>query len=510
MKSIFFIPKSWKRKNKPSQSSSDSSFSRTGSFSDSRRDASISSTRSTPGTRISTGDRLSPLIFKRTCTQRDDWETLYPKPSLVSYSSLRPEKPIRPSLDIPSRPVIAPVKMSSDDARYSKTRPPLMHAASNPVLSTTSYSPVSPPSSTSLNQDLPPLSHHRVLRSKRSMPELDGVWKGFLDDVEEDDVSILLESPLTMDRARHHQHFHHRPDRDATEPKPISSTISPNSMKSYSESVEKFRTFSPSSSRLPYLLENRMVSSSGGDKFRRLSRRSATDLRGNPLSKSPLSLFPAPPPTIPQPPIPTSPIKPLAPSSPSDRVPAVTAPVIDSPHPPMFARKHPAPQPLDLRNFPIILQSPHTPSPDSPLPCTPSSPRSPTVHSPLARTTGSPVSILKKTPRCTYNSPHPTPPSPPITPDYFAHTPSSHTMSPVESEKLPPRARPRLARSSTNLRDSPIPLPGAHRATSSAPFLHTDNRRRTLSRPEVPMQPPQLNENEYIVSLAYFLPQRRH
>ena len=516
---LIFIPKSWKRKTHNSSQSptASSSSSRLGSISDPYvrpRNGSVSTTTSTLAT---PPEKVSFLALHM---RQDDFPdrspVFHPMSNYDCQSRISPEKRDCPSFD--SLHVSArPHEPSRDhDLRQHPpeiahwepppvSRPPLSHAVSNPTLSTSSHKS-GLPTAVNFNKRTSS-SRTRCIRPKRSMPELDGIWKGFLDDVEEDDDSIRLESHLMQDlnQTGTGQAIHKGPKRssDALE---VRSTFQPPSLvppPSPNKSRDiKFTNFSASTSHLPYLSQD-----SPPSKVKTPSPKSL-----GPSSKFPLSLFPTPPPLIPPLPVPdppslTSPVRSARQSLPSlhnQSIAGATIPsTTHSQHPPMFVRKHPAPKPLDLHKVPPMVR-PSTP--DSPLPCTPTSPRFTLFqHSPHSRTAGSPVSILKKTPRGSGN-PNPSPTTP-IALDYFGSPPTSaQTLSPTGTEMSFTPATPRLARSSYNLRS--FASPGSHRATSSESAntlpLRVDGRRRTLSRPEVPVPPRPLQKDAYIVRSTIF------
>jgi hypothetical protein len=544
MKTISFIPKRWKRYK--ASYSRDTSLPLQEPFPDTHTRLPIEIASSTSSTLVERTRDWSPSWDKSQNLRRDNIAIL---DVFVETSEPRDSPKARHDT-LPARPEHSPVKSLDTHARirapsgdvtcppprrlpsFETLRPPLQ-ATSNPVPSAAYLSSGSP---TSMKFHAPdqhlPRSHAQVpsprsARPKRSMPELDGVWQGFLDDVKENLDSIRSDlasiedvqcqyttqvpfqpgSPVTP---RHSPLAINRPllSESQTQRSPISSTFRSRARStSHSEpALPQHPGTTPSSPH--YSSENRHGPLESGDIPEASGLVSHERGPSDVSADFPLSLFPVPPPLIQGPNTMHLPSTITAQSLPTVDISAIPTPISSTPpRPPRSERRH-TPKPLDIRSTRSARPLP-SPVLDSPPPSTPTTPRSPQFfYSPMLRTTGSPASILKK--KSSHGRPQTSPlMTPPSTPDYFGYLSSSPEPSPSEPEKTFERPNLRPAFSSSNLGRSATPPAGAHRATLSE-SVHsasrtTDGKIQTISRPDVSLHHRPLLKDAYMVGAYHFL-----
>ncbi|KAF5369780.1 hypothetical protein D9758_001152 [Tetrapyrgos nigripes] len=338
--SVLFSPSSWRKKKKSLSTDTDKALPNFPSDPFARRSPSI----------ISESGDVDSLSDSSTLA--------YPEPAWPQTKKIGspPRRPRRPSnLDLHAPPLeytnSCPLSPTSLRASHDIFAPPLSPSYSCPQPHEQSSRTTTP------------------LQSKRSMPQLDGVWKGFLEEVDEDPRSLQLASRPVI-KAEHHRsashHHTHIPGAisrsKSTHDLSLPGSSPPPPPLPYSR--HKFPSRSPS------------ISSSG-------SKASAGSEEGDSTADLTLS-FPAPP--------------------------------------PLFIRRKVPPLPA-LRPTPSAACLPSSPSTNS----SPSSSDSTPVATPSTATPQkvAPLSILK--------SPSPSvksfPPTSPVSPSHFRSHPDPHSRS---------------------------------------------------------------------------------
>ena len=342
-----------------------------------------------------------------------------------------------------------------------------------------------------------PSTGSRVVRVKKSMPELDGVWKGFLEDVNENVDSIRLDLEWVNDAQTRPQ------SRDSDTPRPrlldsLPTPISPASVSMHLTTSAVSPARPRAGSRSEAHLSNHCTgdcctfASSGsrkGSLTPSLSPASPRSGHERDISTDfPLSLFPIPPPLNQTPTLKNRPL-------PDSSATVVLSPVqlvdVVSPPKPRPPPRSPArrqvPHPLDMRPIVSKAEPPPSPNLDSPPLSTPTTPRFPQSPPPSLRTISSVSALKKKTSGGPGGHPFTTPllPTPPTTPDHFGYTSTSpEPFDPYRYGRPLERPGLRPVHSSSQLRGHASPPPGAHRATMSE-SVHATGTARTPQRPLV-------------------------